>query len=67
MYSVLTVSEFQMEIHCWDVEFASDSVGRALKRTADNLVNKGTEIPDAAELFAVCCVAKYRNNNQAVL
>ena len=42
-----------MEIHCWDVEFASDSVGAALKRTADNLVNKGTEIPDAAELFAV--------------
>lgn len=32
---------------------APEGVGGALKSKADSLVNKGTDIPDAAELFAV--------------
>ena len=32
---------------------ALDGVGGALKRTTESLVNKGTDIPNATELFAV--------------
>ncbi len=43
---------------------APDGVGGALKRRADCLVSKGTDIPDAAALFF--CVAKDRHNNQVI-
>lgn len=44
------------QVSLFDVSYgkgAPDGLGGTLKRMADSLVSKGTDIPDASELFSV--------------